>query len=86
MAEKSSSLKCGTTKVKKVILTRLEELPMKQRMQFGMSGRAVIEVSKCSPLNKEYIKLDGKYSEYFEEKIKGGQMTGEQIREIGKSF
>ncbi|KKN29457.1 hypothetical protein LCGC14_0844220, partial [marine sediment metagenome] len=73
-------------KVKKVILTRLEELPVKQKMKYGLNGKAVIEVSKSSPMSKEFIKIDGNYSDYFEEKFKGGGLKPEEIRDLGKGF
>ena len=72
--------------VKKVILTRVEELPMAQKMEHGLKGRAVIEVTKNSPIEKKTVKIDGNYSDYFEEKFNGGQMSSEQIRQLGEEF
>jgi len=76
----------ATSPVQKVILTRLEELPLSTRMKYGLTGRAVIEVSINSPMTRNVKKIGGTYTDYFEEKFKQSSLTPEQIRKLADDF
>ena len=70
--------------VKKVILIRVENLPMKYRAEHGFTGKAVIEVSKNSPMQKKIVKVDN-YTEYFQNKFTENKSPSE-IRDIANGF
>jgi hypothetical protein len=72
--------------VTKVILTRVEELmTVREQAEHGLTGRAVVEVTKNSPIEQKVVKVN-RYTEYFESKFVQGGLTAEQIRDIGNKF